>query len=190
MAPQFLFSLFTPLKCFTEMMREGVSFKCSLEDLLQYIICYCNIASSKSLCNDILDVENPWGTYRTCNMPSSNDFGLLYFIAGPLWCVFYKHQEFTCPFSTNQPEIYPSLYLRLVSSTRKNDTGWVMGTHVLKHNKLVPLPVRRETGSSLTALMDACTLHIPYFKRRRHSMACMLSWPLSVWLLSLGVPQV
>jgi len=29
------------------MMQEGLSFKCSLEDLLQYIIWYCDKASSK-----------------------------------------------------------------------------------------------------------------------------------------------
>ena len=36
-----------------------MSFKCCLDDLLQYTIWYCDIASSKNLCNDILDVENP-----------------------------------------------------------------------------------------------------------------------------------
>ena len=41
------------------MMQEGLSLKCSLEDLLQYITWYCDIASSKNLRNDIPVVKNP-----------------------------------------------------------------------------------------------------------------------------------
>ena len=64
--------------------------------------------------NELCRTTPKWGTCRKYNMPSMNDFGLLYFAVGPLWWVFckwfltIKHQEFTSPFSTNQPEIYPS----------------------------------------------------------------------------------
>ena len=79
--------------------------------------------------------------------------------------------------------------------------GWVTGTwQVLKRNKLVPLPVRQDAGSSLPGLTDAapvitgavdcCTPHIRYFMRRRHSIACTFSWFPSVSLFSLGKPQV
>jgi len=79
-------------------------------------------------------------------MPSTNDFALLYFVGGPLWCVFckwfliIKNQEFTSPFNTNLPAIYPSTGHHEVTKSPTKDSPQVKHNFNSKQPQLVSSP--------------------------------------------------
>ena len=89
-------------------------------------------------------------------------------------------------------EQYRSLSSSLCSFLHSPVTSSFLGSNILLNTLFFKHPKPWLNGRHFSSnwAMDCCTPRVRCSKIRGHSVACTFSWPLSVWLLSLGVPQV